>query len=202
MYYHQVMEMRQVPQTLDSAGDGIRFGENACANANQGSEELDHEPSKTSDHDDGANVPKKVHTFYFVKFWPHQEPSSEPDEIQEIEKLIRKMDRDQLFIRKRLEKVIVGNDIDTLKKKQSEVRAEYGCIDKKLQTTVKKACCYPNRLLLSRGLALARKKDIAALERFSHTEGEKFMSQWNKSKAFRDDYKERVLHHHSTAVNN
>ncbi|PON49687.1 LOW QUALITY PROTEIN: Proton pump-interactor, partial [Parasponia andersonii] len=54
------------------------------------------------------------------------------------------------------------------------------------------ACYYQNRLLLRKGTALASKKDVAALEKLSHIEVEKFMSQWNKSEAFRDDYKKRV----------
>ncbi|PON74868.1 Proton pump-interactor [Trema orientale] len=52
-------------------------------------------------------------------------------------------------------------------------------------------CYYQNRFLLRKALALATKKDVAALEKLSRTEVEQFMSQWNKSEAFRDDYKKR-----------
>ncbi|PON49684.1 hypothetical protein PanWU01x14_228480 [Parasponia andersonii] len=62
---------------LDIEGDDIRLSENVCEKANQGSDQTDHEPDKIDVLDEGISVPKKVHQFYFVKFWPHQESSSE-----------------------------------------------------------------------------------------------------------------------------
>lgn len=40
---------------------------------------------------------------------------------------------------------------------------------------------------------LPAKKDASALESLSNTEVEKFLSQWNTSKVFRDDYERRIL---------
>ncbi|PON74871.1 Proton pump-interactor [Trema orientale] len=398
------INLTQIHHTLGIEGDDIRLRENAYEKPNQESDQLDHEPDKNDILDEGISVPKKVHRFYFVKFWPHQEPSSE-SKVEKAEDLIRKLNHQEVQIRKRLEiesyrswefrralqdlchgnsrlaslgyvidlkrgelkrlqlvldrlcfanqafqaratescllsgdkldshrlqlqmlhsckslaeekqlmrdikasqrrgedhmhstismeeldwsadwkssenyyaktniglancdgdhnrkKIkdlklrvdkyvynnavkgniwnsfglkqaiinklkIIGNDIDTLEKKQSELLRKYAYIEKKMQTSVKvrdslykrltdmqqrkkeacesilkqregydkeNACYYENRFLLSKALALASKIDVAALEKLSQTEGEKFMSEWNKSKAFRDDYEKRV----------
>ncbi|CAK9183002.1 unnamed protein product [Ilex paraguariensis] len=55
------------------------------------------------------------------------------------------------------------------------------------------ACFYQNRLFLIKSRELAAKKDCEALTELSSTEVEKFMSQWNSSKAFRGDYEKKIL---------
>ncbi|XP_073109021.1 proton pump-interactor BIP131 [Elaeis guineensis] len=55
------------------------------------------------------------------------------------------------------------------------------------------ACYYQNRSLLNNAKELAAKKDLAALEGLSHSEVEKFMSQWSSNKSFREDYERRIL---------
>ncbi|GLT83339.1 hypothetical protein SLE2022_016340 [Rubroshorea leprosula] len=52
---------------------------------------------------------------------------------------------------------------------------------------------YENRNLLNKAREIAASKDISALKELSNAELEKFMALWNGSKAFRDDYEERVL---------
>ncbi|KAG1346578.1 Proton pump-interactor BIP131 [Cocos nucifera] len=55
------------------------------------------------------------------------------------------------------------------------------------------ACYYQNRSLLNNAKELAAKKDVAELEGLSHSEVEKFMSQWSSNKSFREDYERRIL---------
>ncbi|CAI9088672.1 OLC1v1023074C1 [Oldenlandia corymbosa var. corymbosa] len=50
-----------------------------------------------------------------------------------------------------------------------------------------------NRSLLNQARVLAEKKDVEALKELSDTEIDKFISQWNSSKAFREDYEKRIL---------
>ncbi|KAK9674115.1 hypothetical protein RND81_12G211800 [Saponaria officinalis] len=52
---------------------------------------------------------------------------------------------------------------------------------------------YQNRTIISNVKDLAAKKDVKALEELVNTEVEKFMSQWNSSKAFRNNYEKRIL---------
>lgn len=54
-------------------------------------------------------------------------------------------------------------------------------------------CFYQNRSLLSDARRLAAEKDVNALKELSTSEVEKFMAQWNGSKAFREDYEKRIL---------
>ncbi|KAJ6314242.1 hypothetical protein OIU78_017827 [Salix suchowensis] len=52
---------------------------------------------------------------------------------------------------------------------------------------------YQCRMLLTKAKELAARKDVVALEELAHAEVEKFMSLWSHNKAFRDDYKKRIL---------
>ncbi|KAK6132689.1 hypothetical protein DH2020_033572 [Rehmannia glutinosa] len=52
---------------------------------------------------------------------------------------------------------------------------------------------YQNRTLLTKAKVLAAKKDVEAVKELSDSEVEKFMSLWNSSKSFRDDYESRIL---------
>ncbi|GFZ12549.1 proton pump interactor 1 [Actinidia rufa] len=54
-------------------------------------------------------------------------------------------------------------------------------------------CYYQNRTFLNKVKDLAAKKDIEAVKEIGTVEVEKFMSLWNNSKAFRDDYDRRIL---------
>lgn len=55
------------------------------------------------------------------------------------------------------------------------------------------ASYYKNRSLLIKAKDLAAKKDVESLKGISETEGDKFISEWSSSKAFRDDYERRIL---------
>eukprot|EP00258_Populus_trichocarpa_P024781 XP_024440800.1 proton pump-interactor 1 [Populus trichocarpa] len=52
---------------------------------------------------------------------------------------------------------------------------------------------YQCRMLLTKAKELAARKDVPALEELAHAEVENFMSLWSHNKAFRDDYKKRIL---------
>ncbi|KAL9236423.1 hypothetical protein vseg_011097 [Gypsophila vaccaria] len=52
---------------------------------------------------------------------------------------------------------------------------------------------YQNRTILSNVKDLAAKKDVKALEELVNMEVEKFMSQWNHNKAFRNNYEKSIL---------
>ncbi|KAJ6752057.1 hypothetical protein OIU85_002476 [Salix viminalis] len=52
---------------------------------------------------------------------------------------------------------------------------------------------YQCRMLLTKAKELAARKDVVALEELAHAEVEKFMSHWSHNKAYRDDYKKRIL---------
>ncbi|KAI3703875.1 hypothetical protein L1987_74071 [Smallanthus sonchifolius] len=54
-------------------------------------------------------------------------------------------------------------------------------------------CFYQNRSLLNDARRLAASKDVNALLELSTSEVDKFMSEWNSSKAFRGDYEKRIL---------
>ncbi|CAL5403008.1 unnamed protein product [Camellia sinensis] len=54
-------------------------------------------------------------------------------------------------------------------------------------------CYYQNRDIVTKAKVLAAKKDIEAVKEIVNIEVEKFMSLWNSSKAFRDDYEKRIL---------
>ncbi|KAL4580334.1 hypothetical protein LXL04_016524 [Taraxacum kok-saghyz] len=54
------------------------------------------------------------------------------------------------------------------------------------------SCFYQNKSLLNDARRLAVVKDVNALKELSNSEVEKFMTQWNGSKAFREDYEKRI----------
>ncbi|KAK9077883.1 hypothetical protein SSX86_006221 [Deinandra increscens subsp. villosa] len=54
-------------------------------------------------------------------------------------------------------------------------------------------CFYQNRSLLNDARRLAASKDVNALIELSTSEVEKFTSEWNSSKAFREDYEKRIM---------
>ncbi|XP_024959526.1 proton pump-interactor 1-like [Cynara cardunculus var. scolymus] len=55
------------------------------------------------------------------------------------------------------------------------------------------SCFYQNRSLLNDARRLAANKDVNALKELAISEVDKFMTEWNKSKAFREDYEKRIL---------
>ncbi|GKC38192.1 proton pump-interactor 1-like protein [Tanacetum coccineum] len=54
-------------------------------------------------------------------------------------------------------------------------------------------CYYQNRSLLNDARRLAANKDVTTLKELSTSEVDKFMAEWNSSKAFREDYEKRLL---------
>lgn len=93
---------------------------------------------------------------------------------------------------------VIDNDIDTLKAELVLVtgkrdKAYEGLQGLRKQRDAGNSYFYQGRTLLNKARELAAKKDIASLNELCHTEMEKFMSQWNNDKAFRDDYERRIL---------
>lgn len=52
---------------------------------------------------------------------------------------------------------------------------------------------YQSRSLVNKAKDIATRKDVNALQELNHAEVEKFMALWNGGKAFREDYKKRML---------
>lgn len=53
-----------------------------------------------------GRVEKKVHQFYFIKFWPYEDQNVK-SRIKEAEKLIEKIDEDALHINTKYSKLMV-----------------------------------------------------------------------------------------------
>ncbi|GMN36031.1 hypothetical protein TIFTF001_005703 [Ficus carica] len=106
----------------------------------------------------------------------------------------------QLKIRTKIKRVkAIENGISSLKQKLMNVdrRKDYlhqSILKLRKISSDENACYYRYLSLLNTAEKLAEMKDVAAPEELSRTEVERFMSQWNTSKTFRDDhYEKRVL---------
>ncbi|CAA7013806.1 unnamed protein product [Microthlaspi erraticum] len=55
------------------------------------------------------------------------------------------------------------------------------------------AAFYQSRVVMKKAMELAASGNVRDLEELASSEVEKFMSRWNNDKAFRDDYKKRIL---------
>lgn len=91
-----------------------------------------------------------------------------------IDKEISMLDEELTSVIEKREKIFY--DIREMKKQREEGNSSY----------------FENHTVLNKAKALATKKEVKALKELSHSELEKFMSLWNGSKAFRDDYARRV----------
>ncbi|XAR56537.1 hypothetical protein NMG60_11037064 [Bertholletia excelsa] len=96
------------------------------------------------------------------------------------------------------EKESLEKDINSLELELQDVTENREKAYKTLQDLRKQreegnGCFYQNRTLLNKVRELASKKDMEALKEIGNLEVEKFMSQWNNNKAFRDDYERRIL---------
>ncbi|KAL3631427.1 hypothetical protein CASFOL_024411 [Castilleja foliolosa] len=96
------------------------------------------------------------------------------------------------------EKVAIETDIDALEEELNAVTEKRDKIldsvnGMRKQREEGNSSFYQNRTLLTKAKVLAAKKDVEAVKELSDLEGEKFMSLWNSSKHFRDDYESRIL---------
>ncbi|PSR95690.1 Proton pump-interactor like [Actinidia chinensis var. chinensis] len=96
------------------------------------------------------------------------------------------------------EKEAIDKEIKTLEVELAAVsekreKAYETLLELKKQRVEGNTCYYQNRTLLNKVKDLTAKKDIEAIKEISTVEVEKFMSLWNNSKAFRDDYERRIL---------
>lgn len=109
-------------------------------------------------------------------------------------------------------KQVVEAEISQLDKKLKVVDDEIASLERELKSATERkdrayetlvalrkerdeanACFYQYRSLLNKAKELAMKKDTTRIEALSNCEVEKFMLQWSSNKAFRDDYKRRML---------
>ncbi|ESQ30113.1 hypothetical protein EUTSA_v100115361mg, partial [Eutrema salsugineum] len=55
------------------------------------------------------------------------------------------------------------------------------------------AAFFQSRVVMNKAIELAASGNVRDLEELANSEVDKFMSRWNNDKAFRDDYKKRIL---------
>lgn len=95
----------------------------------------------------------------------------------------------------------IDDEIDTLRAQvaQSEMKkiaAYERLLELKRLRDNRNAKYYKFDRLLNNARALATSNDVAALEKLSSSQVEKFMSLWNRNKSFRDEYVQRILPSH------
>ncbi|KAK6132668.1 hypothetical protein DH2020_033584 [Rehmannia glutinosa] len=96
------------------------------------------------------------------------------------------------------EKVAIEKEINALEEELNAVTQKRDKIldsvnDMRKQREEGNSPFYQNRTHLTKAKVLAAKKDVDAVKELSDSEVEKFMSLWNSSKSFRDDYESRIL---------
>lgn len=135
-----------------------------------------------------------------------QKSVGEKDSIQDQVKLIGVdldgVRKDQEAIKSKVktleaEKEVIDNIISSLEEELRLVTEKRDKLYEKIRELRNKreegnACFYQNRSLLNEARNLAANKDVTALNALSVTEVDKFMSQWNSSKSFREDYEKRI----------
>lgn len=102
--------------------------------------------------------------------------------------------RTTLHDEKVLEKIRKG--IKSLQKQLADARQRknklYECILRLSKLPDGESSCnYQYRSLLENARKLAQKKDVATLQELSQEQVDKFFSQWNNNKAFRDEYEKK-----------
>ncbi|MED6187849.1 hypothetical protein PIB30_080373 [Stylosanthes scabra] len=102
--------------------------------------------------------------------------------IKQIDDELKVIDKDIQTLQDELQSISQKRDqayesIQQLRKKRDEGNTNF----------------HQARIILNKAKELAAKKDVTAIEELSQTEVEKFMSQWNSDKAFRNDYEKRIL---------
>ncbi|XP_059450962.1 proton pump-interactor BIP103-like [Corylus avellana] len=107
--------------------------------------------------------------------------------------------RDQRELKK------IREDIKSLQKQLEVARHRknemFECILQRSKLLDEESSCnYQYRSLLQNARKLAQKKDVATLEELSQEQVEKFFSQWNNNKAFREEYEKRLGMHGLTAA--
>ncbi|KAM5586031.1 proton pump-interactor 1 [Rosa sericea] len=102
--------------------------------------------------------------------------------IQQLDDAIKAVDKQISSIRDELKIVTDKRD-----------QAQQSIFTFRQQLDQQNASFYLSRNILNKARGLAIKNDVKALEELTHAEVEKFMSQWNSKKDFRDDYEKRIL---------
>lgn len=136
-----------------------------------------------------------------------QKSVGEKDSIQDQVKLIGVgldgVRKDQEAIKAKVktleaEKEAIDNVINSLEEELRLVTGKRDKVYEKIRELRNKreegnSCFYQNRSLLNEARNLAANKDVNALKELSFAEVGKFISQWNISKSFREDYEKRIL---------
>ncbi|XP_041003992.1 proton pump-interactor BIP131-like [Juglans microcarpa x Juglans regia] len=79
--------------------------------------------------------------------------------------------------------------------KAKHAQKELEKIEKDIELGTEGSGYYQYQSLIENGRKLTRKKDVAALEELSREQVDRFTSQWNSNKAFRNEYEKRFYHH-------
>lgn len=136
-----------------------------------------------------------------------QKSVGEKDAIQDQVKLIG-VDLDGV----RKDQAAIKAKVKTLEAEKEAINGVIASLEEELHAVVEKrdkvyekirelrnkreegnSCFYQNRSLLNDARRLAAEKDVNALKELSTSEVDKFMLQWNGSKAFREDYEKRIM---------
>lgn len=159
--------------------------------------------------------------FYFVKQFAYDDPEIKA-KIDEADNEIYNCNSERIHIANRLkakraERLSLMSSLDVMKDQEttnrlSEVKmemelldAQMGCVldqrDRaferikllRIQRDKGNAAFFQSRAVMKKAIELAACGNFRDLEELAYSEVDKFMSRWNNDKAFRDDYKKRIL---------
>lgn len=157
--------------------------------------------------------------FYFVKQFAYDDPEIKA-KIDEADNEIYNCNSERIHIANRLkakraEKLSLMSSVDgynVMSERLSEVEmemelldAQMGCVldqrDRaferikllRIQRDKGNAAFFQSRAVMKKAIELAACGNFRDLEELAYSEVDKFMSRWNNDKAFRDDYKKRIL---------
>lgn len=157
--------------------------------------------------------------FYFVKQFAYDDPEIKA-KIDEADNEIYNCNSERIHIANRLkakraEKLSLMSSVDgynVMSERLSEVEmemelldAQMGCVldqrDRaferikllRVQRDKGNAAFFQSRAVMKKAIELAACGNFRDLEELAYSEVDKFMSRWNNDKAFRDDYKKRIL---------
>lgn len=111
-----------------------------------------------------------------------------------------------------LESLTMDQEVNSLRERLSEVNMEMELLDAQLGRVIDQrdrafqrikflriqrdkgnAAFFQSRVVMKKAIELAASGNFRDLEELANSEVDKFMSRWNNDKAFREDYKKRIL---------
>lgn len=159
--------------------------------------------------------------FYFVKQFAYDDPEIKA-KIDEADNEIYNCNSERIHIanslkakraeRLSLESLTMDQEVNSLSERLSEVRMEMELLDAQLGRVIDQrdrafqrikflriqrdkgnAAFFQSRVVMKKAIELAASGNFRDLEELANSEVDKFMSRWNNDKAFREDYKKRIL---------